>query len=90
MDFQPFPTMIYHLIEGQKVVHSQEEMDSHFARGWTARPADLTEKGLLKAKIAQVEADLEQMKQNLAALENDEEPQTPARRGPGRPKRVTI
>lgn len=73
IDPKKFPRMIYHILEGQKIVNSPSELKQHFNDGWTSSPEEYNDVKALQAKICQTEKDLEKMKENLQTLldEND-------------------
>ncbi len=75
VDPTKFPRMIYHLIEGQKIVNNPSQYEDHLKKGWTKSPEEFTEVKALQLKIKQTEEELKIMKDNLKTLleEDDEE-----------------
>lgn len=72
-DNMSFPRKLYN--EAQDVIEadSQETLDLALSRGWKLVPPALNTIPKLKAKIAQVEAELKELKENLAAKIHENE-----------------
>jgi len=73
---QDFPRMIYHVIEGRKIIETQIELDEHLEVGWSRTPIQLNEVAILDAKIAETEVALKDLKAKrkvmLAKKQQDE------------------
>lgn len=68
-----FPRKLYN--EAQDVIEAdcQETLDLALSRGWKLVPPALNTIPKLKSKIAQVEAELKELKENLAAKQHETE-----------------
>lgn len=67
MPEETFPRNLYHDTYGVIEVDGQETMDLALSRGFKRVPPALNTIPKLKAKIAEVEAELKELKENLAA-----------------------
>lgn len=75
-DIREFPRMIYHVIEGTKIVQTQEELDAALEAGWSKTPIQLNELAILDTKIAETKAmlkDLEAKRKVMAAQKQREQ-----------------
>ena len=68
-----FPKNMYNDAQDVIEVDSQETMDLALSRGWKRVPPALNTIPKLKAKIAEVEAELKELKENLAAKQHETE-----------------
>jgi len=66
-DEMTFPRNMYNDAQDVIAVDSQETMDLAISRGWKRVPPALNTIPKLKAKIIEVEAELKELKENLAA-----------------------
>ena len=67
-----YPAMIYHLIDGERVVHSEEEKKRFLDAGWSDKRIPFNEVNAIKAKIASHEAEIRKLEINLVAAEQQE------------------
>jgi len=72
-DETSFPRNMYHETYGVISADCQETMDLALSRGFKRVPPALNSIPKLKSKIAEVEAELKELKENLAAKEHETE-----------------
>jgi hypothetical protein len=68
VEYKEFPRMIYHVIEGRKIVETKEELDAHLEAGWSKTPIKLNEIAILDARIAETEVVLKDLKAKRKAM----------------------
>ena len=50
-EFQAFPQAVYHPAQGMEVVQTKAELQIYLSQGWSMKPIEQTEQGMLEAKI---------------------------------------
>lgn len=67
--YQEFPRMIYHAIEGEKVVNNDQELSICLEQGWKKEPIKVEDQEVvLKEKIAWHTKEAEMLKKSLSVL----------------------
>jgi hypothetical protein len=47
-----FPCVVYHVVEGDRTISNQKDLDFYLERGWSQTPVKYSEKAALESKIA--------------------------------------
>jgi hypothetical protein len=90
--FQAFPQMIYHLIYGERIVHTEADLKTFLAAGWAVTPDGNNGEIKIKKQIAWHESEIKRLSSRLVSnvqpeivenivLDSEE------KRRPGRPRK---
>lgn len=67
--YSEFPRMLYHQNGAQLVVKDEAECSEALANGWTKKVGETNDIGLARARVRELETQLETARDNLAELE---------------------
>lgn len=71
--YQEFPRMLYHTIEGETVVNSQEEMEEKLKAGWKKEQVSVSEEEKIADKISWHKAEIVKLEEKLDDLRSFDE-----------------
>ena len=74
-EHKDYPRMLYHVIEPQKTVNSEEEENEWIEKGWTISPGTFNERMSLTAEIKAMEESIRAKKARRSQLEKEEKAQ---------------